>query len=471
MAKRQRHKGTGSIYKRSERGAWVISWIDHEGRRVERNTRTTDRATAERILRERLSEAALRRDGVIDPNQDRYSIEAKKPLNEHVSDYIQHCRRTGQAARHVDQKASHLERLISASGAKRLIDLAPDALEKHMALMRDDGLSARSVNFARQIAVAFVQWCVKTSKIPSNPLRVVPKLDETSDRRRVRRALTDEELGRLLEVARERGREAWYLAAALAGLRRGDLVRLTWSDIDFEQGVITIRGGKAKRVDQVPMHPQLEDALRDRLREARALPRAKVFSSAVTSRTQLLDFLRAGLAREEVVTDEQGKPIMVGQGKRQRPKTRIVTEDEDGRVIDLHALRTTLGTQLARAGVAPQIAQKIMRHGDYRTTLKHYTVLGLSDTSKAVGEIPSIKSPGSESQQATGTAEERPHSPQQLGRETQQLGAKPCAECSTAESQSAQHKTRSSAALSGSERALAKKRVIGIEPTTFSLGS
>jgi len=351
------------------------------------------------------------------------------------------------------------------------MDLTPDALEKHMALMRDDRLSARSVNFARQIAVAFVQWCVKTSKMPSNPLCVVPKLDETSDRRRVRRALTDEELGRLLDVARERGREVWYLAAALAGLRRGDLVRLTWSDIDFDQRVITIRGGKAKRVDQVPMHPQLEEALRERLREARALPRAKVFSSAVTSRTQLLDFLRAGLAREEVVTDEQGQPIMVGQGKHRRPKTRIVTEDEDGRVIDLHALRTTLGTKLARAGVAPQIAQKIMRHGDYRTTLKHYTVLGLSDTSKAVGEIPSIRSPGAESQQATGTADERPHSPQQLGRETQQFGAMPCAERSTAENKSAQHKTRSSAALSGSERALAKKRVIGIEPTTFSLGS
>ncbi len=31
-------------------------------------------------------------------------------------------------------------------------------------------------------------------------------------------------------------------------------------------------------------------------------------------------------------------------------------------------LRTTLGTQLARAGVAPQITQRIMRHADFRTT-------------------------------------------------------------------------------------------------------
>ena len=61
--------------------------------------------------------------------------------------------------------------------------------------------------------------------------------------------------------------------------------------------------------------------------------------------------------------------------------------------LDLHAMRTTLGTNLARAGVAPQIAQRIMRHADYRTTLKHYTVLGLTDTSKAISQLPSIQGP------------------------------------------------------------------------------
>ena len=56
-------------------------------------------------------------------------------------------------------------------------------------------------------------------------------------------------------------------------------------------------------------------------------------------------------------------------------------------MINLHALRTTLGPNLARAGVAPQLAQKIVRHADYRTTLKHYTVLGLVDTTRAIKMI------------------------------------------------------------------------------------
>src|SRR5690606_6036171 len=88
--------------------------------------------------------------------------------------------------------------------------------------------------------------------------------------------------------------------------------------------------------------------------------------------------------------------------RKPRQATRIVAEDDEGRVIDLHALRTTLGTKLARAGVAPQIAQRIMRHGDYRTTLAHYTVLGLTDTAGAMAGV-CIDGPSDQREAATGT--------------------------------------------------------------------
>lgn len=128
----------------------------------------------------------------------------------------------------------------------------------------------------------------------------------------------------------------------------------------------------------------------------------------VTNRTRMLDFLRAGIARRVPVVDAAGKPVMVGEGADAKPKTRISVEDNEGRVIDLHALRTTLGTQLARAGVTPQVAQRVMRHSDYRTTLKHYTVLGLTDTAKAVARLPGVKPAGDQVQAATGTTDAVP---------------------------------------------------------------
>ena len=80
---------------------------------------------------------------------------------------------------------------------------------------------------------------------------------------------------------------------------------------------------------------------------------------------------------------------------------RIVTEDAEGRVIDLHELRTTLGTNLARAGLAPEVARMIMRHAHCQTTLKHYMMPGLIDTRKVVEQLPEL-TPGWETETATG---------------------------------------------------------------------
>jgi hypothetical protein len=48
---------------------------------------------------------------------------------------------------------------------------------------------------------------------------------------------------------------------------------------------------------------------------------------------------------------------------------------------------------LARQGIGPQVAQRIMRHSDYRTTAKHYVRLELTDTAAAVGALPSLLVP------------------------------------------------------------------------------
>ena len=54
------------------------------------------------------------------------------------------------------------------------------------------------------------------------------------------------------------------------------------------------------------------------------------------------------------------------------------------------------GSELARAAVAPQIAQRTMHHGDDRTTLRHTTVSGLIDTARTVAELPAIEPEGTQ---------------------------------------------------------------------------
>lgn len=168
----------------------------------------------------------------------------------------------------------------------------------------------------------------------------------------------------------------WYLAAIHPELQRGDLIGLTWGDVDFAAKSLTIRDGKSKRPDVLPMHEQLAAALTV-IRPANALPSARVFAVAVTNDDRRADFLEA----------------------------KIPLVDAEGRTADLHALRTTLGTRLALQGIAPQLAQRLMRHGDYRTTLKHYTALQLHDTAAALAKLPAVgpSSANADAKSATGT--------------------------------------------------------------------
>lgn len=72
-----------------------------------------------------------------------------------------------------------------------------------------------------------------------------------------------------------------------------------------------------------------------------------------------------------------------------------------------------------------------MRHSDYRTTLRHYTVLGLTDTARAIELLPGVDHPTNNVTKATGTSDTVPlgdpqqYPPQQFERDVVQSGATP----------------------------------------------
>lgn len=348
-----------SVFKKKGKGPWIIRWFDAGGRLHEKSSRTTDKRAADRIASQIEADVALRREGVIDPRLDQFAQADVRPLQEHIDAYIVHLEHGRRSPRTIADAKAHMAWIVEHCKAKRITDLSLDAAERALKILHAEGRAARTINHRGGSVRAFLEWCVDTNRMGSNPLRHLPHLDEESDRRRRRRALTIEEVGRLLAVAEPRGRKLWYLLALYAGLRLSDLKRLRWADLDLLRNVVTIRQGKAKRVDEVPLHEALKVELA-RQRPAHVLPTAAVFPSVPTNETRRKDFRRA----------------------------KIAEVDEDGLFADLHSLRVTLGTMLARQGVTPQVAQRVMRHSRYSTTLRFYTQLGLVDTAAAVASLP-----------------------------------------------------------------------------------
>ncbi|WP_322769247.1 site-specific integrase [Frankia sp. Cr1] len=118
--------------------------------------------------------------------------------------------------------------------------------------------------------------------------RNVAKLVKVSGPKyKVNRGLTVDQARKLLAAAENDQWHALYVLALFLGLRRGELLGLHWSDIDFDAGTLTVRrnlqrvGGELRTVTQktewsertIPLLGATADALRhhfERQREERA---------------------------------------------------------------------------------------------------------------------------------------------------------------------------------------------------------
>jgi len=69
-----------SVFKRDNSKCWQISWFDHTGARRQKSARTTDYAAATRIANKLDAEAALKRDGVVDPRIDDIAKQAARGI-------------------------------------------------------------------------------------------------------------------------------------------------------------------------------------------------------------------------------------------------------------------------------------------------------------------------------------------------------------------------------------------------------
>src|ERR1035441_3813041 len=74
--------------------------------------------------------------------------------------------------------------------------------------------------------------------------------------------------------------------------------------------------------------------------------------------------------------------------RRDLKKASVSYIDSLGRVADFHSLRKTVGTNLARGGVASRVAMSLMRHSDRRLTDKVYTDENLLGTWAAFDALP-----------------------------------------------------------------------------------
>ena len=362
---------------------WYVKYRD--GQNLERvEAGYTDKAVTKQLLAKLEQEADAERRGF----GDRFKTHRARPLAEHLESIDSTCRIGGPALEHVATTEQRVRAIIAGGGFTLAADVTSSGVERFLAKLRDQGKSLATSNHYLTALKMFFNWMVKDGRLAENPVRFLSKRNVQVDRRRVRRALSADELVRLLEataVSPPRGgltgesRARLYLLAAYTGLRRNEIASLDESSFNFasDPPTVTIKAADSKhrRCDTIPIRRDFADCVSTWFAERSPEDRGKPLFPIVKARTA--DWIRADLEAAGLSADDAGKLT-----------------------IDFHALRQTFITNLSRAGVSPKLSQVLARHSDINLTMNTYTTLGMAEQKAAVESLPPVPRPRSVNQSA-----------------------------------------------------------------------
>ncbi len=349
----------GKLMMVCEQGKWWMRYVLPDG--TEKRVRGyPDQKATEQEADRREREAAASAAGVI-PVADKY---LKMKVGEHLEEFISELERVGRAKKHYGLLQTRVNRMIDECRWTTLGSVTPDSLSPFLSRLKQQGAAAKTVNEYLNAIGGLMNWCLRNRRLVANPLAFVARADQTR-KTYVRRGLTVNEARNLLEVAGPR--RLIYHMALRTGLRRSELKQLVWEDlrIDSDAPVPSVRLPatitKARRADVLPLRQDLVHELLS-ARPMKYHPRGHVFPSVPKMETFKQDLERAGIKHK----------------------------DASGRVVDFHALRLTLNTELHRAGVPLRTTMEILRHTDPRLSTETYIDASLLNTSAAMDTLPSL---------------------------------------------------------------------------------
>ena len=149
----------------------------------------------------------------------------------------------GNIPAHIRGVIRRIRIVLNECGIDSLADIRREAIERWIANERQKGVrSAQTINIYLISLKSFMQYLTDVEILPNHPLKSIRRLNAELDRRRIRRALTQDEInrllnatasGRLLSAGPPDERVLIYRMLVGTGLRSTELSLLTPSQIDF----------------------------------------------------------------------------------------------------------------------------------------------------------------------------------------------------------------------------------------------
>jgi integrase len=346
---------------------WTAQFTDENGKTKRISTKTTNKIAAEKILAKYVAEVDQIKAGILTRKNLALAKAKKLSIEDALEKFKTKMSASGVTAGHVKKTIGHIITFCGETSIETLPSLKRDIAEQWIAdNLQTKERSARTINSYIVSLKSFTKYLAEIEIIPKNPLTGIKKLNQEVDRRLIRRALTENEIERLLAVAKQRSAEHHLIYRLFlgTGLRSTELSLLVPSQVNFAKCRLTIEAAKTKnkKPDILPLRPNLTTDLKKWIDTKGTKPNERIFHFNVDSIFDIFcrDLKVAGIER-------------IGS---------------DGRTIDVHSLRKTFGTRLATAGVPLTTVQRLMRHSTPDLTAKLYIDVEPLKMAEALEKLP-----------------------------------------------------------------------------------
>lgn len=243
---RQRKRGMGSIFKHGN-SWWIAYYIG--GKQVKERVGAVGVVTkgqAEEALKARIGEIV----------QGRFNLEkAKKAIifDKVMDKYLEWATDNHKSA---ERDVEAFKVLLKYFGGKNVQDLTSWLVEKYKSDRKTQVKPAtinRELTVLKRMFNLAIQWGLATS----NPVQGVESLPVSKG---IPRALKEWEFQKLYDSASPHFKPI-LLCAYLTGMRRSEIIRLKWEDVDFETGYIIVREAKNNEARAIPIEDTLKKEL------------------------------------------------------------------------------------------------------------------------------------------------------------------------------------------------------------------
>ena len=275
--------------------------------------------------------------------------------------------------------------ILPALGATNISELGRREIQEFLTQQKKDGnirngekLSATSANMMLSVLNLAFEYACDMEYIEKNPcLRVRRTKAET---KKIEAFTVEEQRAIESEIARSDDRRLHGVLLCLyTGLRIGELLGLTWDDVDFTKGVIKITKTVYREKNENGMWQLCVDT-----------PKTKASDRVIPLPEYINVLLSAD--QESAVT-----PYIVENKKGERMSIRSyqylfekLTERAGVRKLNFHALRHTFATRAIECGMDIKTVADIMGHKNASITLNRYAHCMLDHKIEMMQKLPRI---------------------------------------------------------------------------------